>query len=461
MSFWKNLKNQLGSIASLAEHIDTAAAEKSIRSSIYFRGPNVWILVFSIIIASVGLNVNSIPVIIGAMLISPLLGPIFGIGLGLGINDTGLLKSSLKNILVMMSISLVASFLYFLITPLNLSNPTELLARTNPTIYDVLIALFGGFAGIFELSRKEKGTVFSGVAIATALMPPLCTAGFGLANGNLVYFIGALYLFTINCIFIILATYLTVKYMKFEQFEYKDEAAGKRARRLITIVTVIVIVPSIWSAIVMVRENTFNENVAEFISANKNMYSGYIMDYKTEHRNGSKVEVFFTGEPLSASEKNNFMESAKEFGLKPEQIIIREHALGEGTDEAEILKGIYERTDDEITRRESEIKKLEDELRRLHSSDIPYEQITREAVNQYPAIVSLFVARGADVEAKGYSRKDGLLAVVTTSEKLADDEKARLVNWLKIRLGSDNVTLYEIVSSPDTEKDKASDSGKQ
>ena len=461
MSFWKNLKNQLGSIASLAEHIDTAAAEKSIRSSIYFRGPNVWILVFSIIIASVGLNVNSIPVIIGAMLISPLLGPIFGIGLGLGINDTGLLKSSLKNILVMMSISLVASFLYFLITPLNLSNPTELLARTNPTIYDVLIALFGGFAGIFELSRKEKGTVFSGVAIATALMPPLCTAGFGLANGNLVYFIGALYLFTINCIFIILATYLTVKYMKFEQFEYKDEAAGKRARRLITIVTVIVIVPSIWSAIVMVRENTFNENVAEFISANKNMYSGYIMDYKTEHRNGSKVEVFFTGEPLSASEKNNFMESAKEFGLKPEQIIIREHALGEGTDEAEILKGIYERTDDEITRRESEIKKLEDELRRLHSSDIPYEQITREAVNQYPAIVSLFVARGADVEAKGYSRKDGLLAVVTTSEKLADDEKARLVNWLNIRLGSDNVTLYEIVSSPDTEKDKASDSGKQ
>ncbi len=461
MSFWKNLKNQLGSIASLAEHIDTAAAEKSIRSSIYFRGPNVWILVFSIIIASVGLNVNSIPVIIGAMLISPLLGPIFGIGLGLGINDTGLLKSSLKNILVMMSISLVASFLYFLITPLNLSNPTELLARTNPTIYDVLIALFGGFAGIFELSRKEKGTVFSGVAIATALMPPLCTAGFGLANGNLVYFIGALYLFTINCIFIILATYLTVKYMKFEQFEYKDEAAGKRARRLITIVTVIVIVPSIWSAIVMVRENTFNENVAEFISANKNMYSGYIMDYKTEHRNGSKVEVFFTGEPLSASEKNNFMESAKEFGLKPEQIIIKEHALGEGTDEAEILKGIYERTDDEITRRESEIKKLEDELRRLHSSDIPYEQITREAVNQYPAIVSLFVARGADVEAKGYSRKDGLLAVVTTSEKLADDEKARLVNWLKIRLSSDNVTLYEIVSSPDTEKDKASDSGKQ
>ncbi len=452
MSFWKNLKDQASSIASLAEHIDTAAAEKNIRNSIYFRGPNVWILVFSIIIASVGLNVNSIPVIIGAMLISPLLGPIFGIGLGLGINDTGLLKASLKNILVMMVISLVASLVYFLITPLNLSNPTELLARTNPTIYDVLIALFGGFAGIFELSRKEKGTVFSGVAIATALMPPLCTAGFGLANGNLMYFIGALYLFTINCIFIILATYLTVKYMKFEQHEYKDEKSGKRAKRLITVITVIVIVPSIWSAIVMIRENTFNETVSEFINANKNLYSGYIMDYKVDHRNGSKVQVFFTGDPLSASEKNNFLESAKEFGLKPEQIIIQEHALGEGTNEGEILKGIYERTDSEITRREAEIKKLEDELKMLHASEIPFEQITREAVNQYPHITSLFVARGAEVSAKDFSRSNGLLAVVRTSEPLSEEEKTRLTDWLKIRLNIQNVTLYEIKDGTQTVK---------
>lgn len=446
------MKDQASSIASLAEHIDTAAAEKNIRNSIYFRGPNVWILVFSIIIASVGLNVNSIPVIIGAMLISPLLGPIFGIGLGLGINDTGLLKASLKNILVMMVISLVASLVYFLITPLNLSNPTELLARTNPTIYDVLIALFGGFAGIFELSRKEKGTVFSGVAIATALMPPLCTAGFGLANGNLMYFIGALYLFTINCIFIILATYLTVKYMKFEQHEYKDEKSGKRAKRLITVITVIVIVPSIWSAIVMIRENTFNETVSEFINANKNLYSGYIMDYKVDHRNGSKVQVFFTGDPLSASEKNNFLESAKEFGLKPEQIIIQEHALGEGTNEGEILKGIYERTDSEITRREAEIKKLEDELKMLHASEIPFEQITREAVNQYPHITSLFVARGAEVSAKDFSRSNGLLAVVRTSEPLSEEEKTRLTDWLKIRLNIQNVTLYEIKDGTQTVK---------
>ncbi len=444
MSVWKNIKSQLRMITSLSEHVDTAAAEKNIRASIYFRGPNVWILFFSIIIASVGLNVNSIPVIIGAMLISPLLGPVFGIGLGLGINDTGLLKSSLKNVLVMMGISLVASFLYFLITPLNLSNPTELLARTNPTMYDVLIALFGGFAGIFELSRKEKGTVFSGVAIATALMPPLCTAGFGLAKGNLGYFAGALYLFTINCIFIILATYITVKYMKFEQFEYKDAKAGKRARRLITIITVIVVVPSIWSAILMIRENTFNENVAEFVNANKNLYNGYIMDYRTEHRKGSRAEIYFTGEPLSASDKNNIMESAKEFGLKPEQIIIKEHTIGENTDEAEILKGIYERTDSEIVRRESEIKKLEDELRKLHSADIPYVQITREVASQYPAVVSLCIARGAEVAADSLGKTDGVVVLATTSGRLDDGQRTRLADWMKIRLGTDNLKLYEL-----------------
>ena len=451
MSFWKNIKEQLGSIASLSEHIDTAAAEKNIRSSIYFRGPNVWILFFSIIVASVGLNVNSIPVIIGAMLISPLLGPVFGIGLGLGINDTGLLKSSLKNILVMMCISIVASFLYFLITPLNLSNPTELLARTNPTIYDVLIALFGGFAGIFELARKEKGTVFSGVAIATALMPPLCTAGFGLANGNLGYFAGALYLFAINCIFIILATYLTVKYMKFEQFEYKDEKTGLRARRLITVITVIMVVPSIWSAVVMIRENTFSENVSEFINANKNLYNGYIFDYRIEHRNGSKVEVYFTGEPLSASDKSNFTESAKEYGLKPEQIIIKEHAIGETAGETEILKGIYERTDNEIIRRENEIRRLEEELRKMHAGDIPYVRIAKEVANQYPAVRSLFVARGAEVTVGEETAVSGLLVVIFTSEPLGEDEKSRLANWLKIRLDSENVRLYEFQAEQETD----------
>ena len=195
MNILQRLAASIKEIANIDAHIDTDAAERSIRNNIEFKGPNAWILAVAIIIASVGLNVNSIPVIIGAMLISPLMGPIFGLGLGLGINDINLMKQAGKNLLVMVSISLAVSLIYFLVTPLNLSNPTELLARTRPTIFDVAIALFGGFAGIFEQCRKEKGTVFSGVAIATALMPPLCTAGFGLATGNISCFLGAIYLF--------------------------------------------------------------------------------------------------------------------------------------------------------------------------------------------------------------------------------------------------------------------------
>lgn len=250
MNLFRYLIRQLKTSINLTGYIDTEGAERAIRNNIFFRGPNAWILAIATIIASVGLNVNSTAVVIGAMLVSPLMGPIFGLGLGLGVNDMQLMKSSGKNLLVMVIISLTASFLYFLITPLSLINPTELLARTNPTIYDVLIALFGGFAGIFEQSRKEKGTVFAGVAIATALMPPLCTAGFGLASGNMGYFFGALYLFFINCLFIMLATYVSVKYLKFRQTEFEDAATGRKTKRIISILIILFVVPSIWSAVI-------------------------------------------------------------------------------------------------------------------------------------------------------------------------------------------------------------------
>ena len=192
MQLIQELKSFLRGVIDVRTSTDTVKAAESIKNNIYFRGPNVWILVCAIVLASVGLNVNSTAVIIGAMLVSPLMGPIFGVGLGLGTEDTGLIKSAVKNLLIMVVISLTAATIYFLITPLKLANPTELMSRTNPTIYDVMIALFGGLAGIFEQSRKEKGTVISGVAIATALMPPLCTAGYGLASGHITYFFGAL-----------------------------------------------------------------------------------------------------------------------------------------------------------------------------------------------------------------------------------------------------------------------------
>ena len=209
------IKVFLRSILSLNAYVDIQATNDNIRKNIAFKGPNVYILFFAVVIASVGLNVNSIPVIIGAMLISPLMGPIIGFGHGLGTGDSELLLSSFKNLCVMIGISLLASILYFLVTPLEIDNPTELLARTRPTIYDVMIALFGGLAGTLETARKEKGTVLSGVAIATALMPPLCTVGYGIANLSWKYTIGASFLFVINCIFIALAAYIMAKFLKY------------------------------------------------------------------------------------------------------------------------------------------------------------------------------------------------------------------------------------------------------
>ena len=273
---WKALRHSFREYASLSGQVDTDDAAQRIRNSIWFRGPNVWILAFSIIIASVGLNVNSTAVIIGAMLISPLMGPIIGIGLSLGTNDTNLLWDATRNLLVMVAISLGASTLFFLLSPLDLVNPTELEARTSPSIYDVLIALFGGLAGILENARKERGTVLSGVAIATALMPPLCTAGYGLANLDGHYFFGAMFLFVINAVFIILATYVMVKYLHFRTVSGIDAATALKRRRLMSGIILVVLVPSIWTAVGLVQENNFERNLNAFVRENRIIAHHYI-----------------------------------------------------------------------------------------------------------------------------------------------------------------------------------------
>ena len=265
---WNRLRRVVRYYGYIFDEIDTEGATHRIKSSIWFRGPNVWILAFAIVLASVGLNVNSTAVIIGAMLVSPLMGPIIGAGLALGTNDVDLLKLAAKNLLAMVIVSLLASTLFFLLSPLSLVNPTELEARTSPTIYDVLIAFFGGMAGILENSRKERGTVLSGVAIATALMPPLCTAGYGLAHLNMHYFFGALYLFVINSVFIALATYFMVKYLRFPTVSGISEALASRRRKAISTILVIILVPSIWSAFALIRSNNFERNVQNFVENN-------------------------------------------------------------------------------------------------------------------------------------------------------------------------------------------------
>lgn len=441
MGILKDIGNICRSTVNLNGYIDTDAAEKTIRNNIFFRGPNAIILATATIIASIGLNVNSIPVVIGAMLISPLMGPIFGIGLGLGVNDMGLIKSSGKNLLIMVCISLAASFLYFLITPLSLSNPTELLARTNPTIYDVLIALFGGFAGILEQCRKEKGTVFSGVAIATALMPPLCTAGFGLAVGNFQYFIGALYLFVINCMFIMLATYVSVKYFRFIQVEYEDKAFGKKTKRVSTILIILFIIPSIWSAVTLIQQNNFEEHATAFAEHSKAYGRSIIYDYEIDHTEGSSIQLFFTGDPLNETTKGSIYETAEIYGIKPEQILINDYSTKEDTDELELVKGIYDRMDREISTREEDIRRLKDELKAAQGIDIPYVQITREIINTYPAVSEVHIAQGAGVRSDSLNLVKSMIVMVKADSTMTESDMARLGTWLKIRLETEELTL--------------------
>ena len=433
--------------AKITEQVDVSAAANNIRGNIYFRGPNVWILAFSIIIASVGLNVNSTAVIIGAMLISPVMGPIMGMGLGLGVNDTKLLGDSFRNLLIMVIISLIASSLFFLLSPLNLANPTELAARTSPSIYDVLIALFGGFAGILEQARKEKGTVMSGVAIATALMPPLCTAGFGLAKANWHFFFGAMYLFTINAIFIMFATYLACKYLRFQQKSFADERSARRTRTMITLVVLLVTVPSIWSAFIMIRNNNFTTNAQNFVSENRIYARAYIYDYKIENGNKRKVTIFLSGDALSDQEHLGLVELAGQYGIKANELKIKENAFAsENSESKKLVEGLYERFDHQLAAKENEILALQATLDSLNGKRIPYEQITAEAIAQYPQLTGLHLSRGATVEADS-TRVDGILAIAYCDKPLAPEEKVRFENWLRVRLGGDvSLSLLTLAS---------------
>lgn len=444
--FFSNLRSQISNIVNLNDHIDTDKASQYIRSNIDIEGPNAYILAFAIVVASVGLNTNSIPVIIGAMLISPLMGPIFGIGYGLGTNDTSFLKKAFKNLLIMVIISILASSIYFLVSPLELENPTELLARTNPTIYDVLIALFGGFAGIVEISRRDKGTVISGVAIATALMPPLCTAGFGLASGSLKYFAGAMYLFFINSIFIAIATFLTVKYLKFPMASFTDPAKKKKVSRWIAVLTIVIIIPSVYSAIVMIRENNFNHTAKEFIAENKELARSYIYDYDIySHSKPPKLELFIAGEALDQEEMNILYRSAHKFGLTDDQLIISQRGA---TDQSEMtdrvaIQSIYERSDQEIQKREQIISSMEKELQTYKSKELPYEQITNELVAQYPSLSDVTLTRGYSITTDTLGRTEEIIIILQAEKRISQENMEKLRKWLSVRLDFENIKLLQ------------------
>jgi len=440
--FTKRAKRFMRERLSLTDYTDVQAASANIRSNIPFRGPNIYILFVAIVIASVGLNVNSIPVIIGAMLISPLMSPIIGFGLGLGTNDTDLLLASLKNLGIMFVISLLASTLYFLATPLETDNPTELLARTNPSVYDVLIAFFGGIAGILELSRKEKGTVLSGVAIATALMPPLCTVGYGIANLNWHYAGGALYLFFINCIFIALATFLAVKYLRFPVVEERD---GTSRRRIISygLLILVVLVPSFFSAYSIVRENRFTTEARRFVKENQAIGGTYIYDYSTDMSvKPYTLTLRLAGEALSTEARAQLYANAEKHGISHAQILFADDATIEvrRLNEREIMRDWLASTEAQLRQRDDSIRALRQQLDAYEALVLPTEQISNELRAQWSSIDRITLARADSTVLLVISEKP---AANHKKETLTHEDLARMEQWLAIRLNVPSVQVIK------------------
>ena len=432
---FNTVREFLKTTLNLTNDVDIPSAIEDIRSNIPFRGPNVYILIVAIIIASVGLNVNSIPVIIGAMLISPLMGPITGLGLGLGTNDRELVLFSIKNLLVMVGISLLAATLYFILTPLEIDNPTELLARTRPTIYDVFIALFGGLAGVLETARKEKGTVLSGVAIATALMPPLCTVGYGIANLSWQYTVGALFLFSINCIFIAMAAYLMAKFLKFPMKTVEQH----RTRYFILSYALVILLAatSIFTGYHVIRENDFTKMANRFVKKNQNIGKTYIYDSQVNiDSKPYMLELRLAGETLNEDTKEMLLRDAENYGIMRSQIVIHEDATVQVDrfNETEIVKNLMAMNASNVQVRDDSIKVLNAQIAHYKQQELPARQLAEELQVQLPSITRLTLAKGTALEQNLVMSEEQVVVVAHCSEMPSEEEKTRVYEWLKIRL---------------------------
>ena len=444
---FNTVREFLKTTLNLTNDVDIPAASENIRKNIPFRGPNVYILFVAIIIASVGLNVNSIPVIIGAMLISPLMGPITGLGLGLGTNDRELVLFSIKNLLVMVGISLLAATLYFIVTPLEIDNPTELLARTRPTIYDVFIALFGGLAGVLETARKEKGTVISGVAIATALMPPLCTVGYGIANLSWQYTVGALFLFSINCIFIAMAAYLMAKFLKFPMKTVEEH----RTRYFILSYALVILLAatSIFTGYHVIRENDFTKLANRFVKKNQNIGKTYIYDSQVNiDAKPYMLELRLAGETLNEDTKEMLLRDAENYGIMRSQIVIHEDATVQVDrfNETEIVKNLMATNASNVQMRDDSIKVLNAQIAHYKQQELPAKQLAEELQVQLPSITRLTLARGTALEQNVVMSEEQVVVVAHCSEMPSEEEKARVYEWLKVRL---QVESLEIIFEED------------
>lgn len=407
-----------------------------IERGVNFRGAKLWILIIAVFVASLGLNTNSAAVIIGAMLISPLMGPIIGMGLGVGIYDFDLLRRSWKNYIIATIFSILTATTYFLITPFN-AVQSELLARTSPTIYDVLIALCGGLAGIIALSSKSQrtGNVIPGVAIATALMPPLCTVGFGLATANWTFAAGAFYLFLINTIFIALATFIGAMFiMKFEKKASIEKKADVKVKRTIYIIAFVTIIPAIILTIGMVRENYFEQRVSRFIQNEVQFQMTHVISHRTDFKNKSFDVVLIGQEVDSASLQNakNHLPLYKLDGVEMRIIQDRQSQNSEA-----LLQSLRQETRDldhaeaVIAQQQHKISELEAELSPFTVANQLSPQLMREFKVICPQAQSVTSAIGTT--AQGDSILTHSVFVVTLDAALNKEAQQKLTDWLRER----------------------------
>ncbi|KNB62009.1 DUF389 domain-containing protein [Chryseobacterium sp. Hurlbut01] len=407
---------------------------ENVTSNISFRGSNLWILACAIMIASIGLNVNSTAVIIGAMLISPLMGPIVGAGFALGTFNFPLLKKSFKNLLIATAVSLSVSAFYFYISPFK-DVQSELLARTSPNIYDVLIAFFGGLVGVIAITRVEKGNPIPGVAIATALMPPLCTAGFGIATLNFSYFFGAFYLYTINCFFICIATFFVVKYLKYPS-ALIDSKYEKRIKYGISALIIVMIVPSFYLALNLYNEKKYTKTAEQFIEKEFDK-KGYTVIYKkiNYNTNPRSIDIAFINKKFSDEEITFYNKMLEESGLKNTQLNIRQNS----TDiKSEILSEIS-KFDNNISEKDIAISKLREELDTYKVSD---STLSKEISILFPKINEISYGK---IEKYPQTDSARLQFVVLYSGQDVNDNQ--LKNWLQKRLNEKDVQLVKKAES--------------
>ncbi len=423
---------------------DTASRDEvvaAISKGVEFRGVNLWVLIFATMIASLGLNINSPAVIIGAMLISPIMGPIMGVGLSLGINDFELLKKSLRNLMLMFIVAIVTSTIYFFVSPLS-SNSSELLARTAPTTYDVLIALFGGLAGIVAQTRTDRNsTVIPGVAIATALIPPLCTAGFGIATGQLRFIAGAFYLFFINSVFIALATYVMVRFLRYEKKTFIDKVRERNVKRMMLAITLLTFIPSVFIGFRMVRVTVFEAMADKYVAQVFDFPHTRVVECKKQYatrKHSSRIELLLLGEPLQEAVIENARAQLRGFGLEHAELIVRQANKPDGLD----VNSLQESYTELLAEKNRRIESLRARLERYQATDVEVDEISREVGVLLPDIATVSLTKGVTFDGTGTPRDTTLICIVSPRDSLRPVDRVTLERWLRVRTKVNEVQIF-------------------